>query len=62
MKEVYVVASVASVIIVCTGLYHFGRPFMYRRNLRIAEDEVKVLRGRYELSDISKSTETKIKK
>ena len=53
------VALIASGIVAFTGYYHFGRPFLYRRGLRIAEDEVKALRSRHELSDISQSSETK---
>jgi len=58
MKEAVVVGIVASSIVAITGYFYVGRPYLDRRRLEIAEEEVKVLMKGKEWSDASKSSKT----
>jgi len=58
MKELAVVGGVACAILSITGLYFVGRPYFFRRNLRIAEEEVAILMKSKEQNAQSKSRET----
>jgi len=59
MREWTIFTVVASGILTLTGCYYFGLPYLYRRNLRIAEDEVKILlKGKEESAALKSSDST----
>lgn len=58
MREPVVFGIIASVVLAATGFVFFGRPYLYRRGLRTAEEEVKVLVSKQELTAASKSNKT----
>jgi len=58
MREWTLFSIIASGILTVTGFYYFGRPYMYRRKLRIAEDEVKILMKGKQESAAPKSSDS----
>ena len=58
MREAAIVCIAASGLLAVTSYFYAGRPYLDRRRLRIAEEELKGMYKRKELSDASKSSET----
>jgi len=58
MREAVVVGIIASSILAVTGYLYVGRPYLDRRRLQIAEEEVKFLLKKKEMSAASESSKT----
>ena len=58
MREALVVGLIASGFVAIAGYLYVGRPYLDRRRLQIAQEEVKILLRRQEVSDVSKSSKT----